>query len=314
MSTWVVEPEPAPETTLVVARPGPVSGRVEDAQGRPVPDVELCLLAPEGFWSRFDVVARSSLELAWTRSRADGSFTFKDAPLVSGARVAAAKDGFLDTKQDVPQLAGPEPAAPGTHDPLVVRMEAAPEELLWRGRVIDAGGRPVAEARVSFGGASTLSDAHGEFMLDARLDHADMRHLHTARKAGLRLRALKTGHLPGSLEIALDPKTKDPVWPGYAVPAARTGTALLRRTGRRRNRRACEKGHRRARPGDVVLGPSRGRLHRERPRRHAGALAARRCRRRGPFRDERPAGEGVPPGRFRPGDARRSHHRAHRGG
>lgn len=220
VSTWVVEPDPAPETTVVVARAGVVSGRIEDDHGRPVADADLCLLAPEGFWSRFEAIGRSSLELVWTRSGTDGSFAFADAPLIEGARVAAAKDGYLDAMQPVKRAEAP----------VIVRMRSAGTEVLWRGRVVDAAGRPVPGARVSFGGAATLSDANGEFALDARPDHPDMKHLRTAREAGLRLRALAPGHLPGVLELALDPETKEPAWPGYAV--LRLGPAPLAFAGR----------------------------------------------------------------------------------
>ncbi|MCE9594445.1 MAG: sigma-70 family RNA polymerase sigma factor [Planctomycetes bacterium] len=161
---------------VIVAPPLELAGRVVSGDGAPLEHARIAYRLPDGFESRFETVLEGSELPGWCATSAhDGRFAFATLPAIAGAQLRVTLDGYAPTIEDAP-LAG------STNVVLtLVRPNLALVGAL-RGRVVDADGRGIAEARVACGLVSVASGADGAFELD--LTRAVTADAVTAAKAG----------------------------------------------------------------------------------------------------------------------------------
>ncbi len=157
----------AAETTaetgaLIVLAPRlALAGHVLDESGVGLAGAELALQLPAGFGADFGLALDGALKRAWNAvSAADGAFALADVPWVEGARWSASLGGFEPLTEVLPEVSRADLV-------LTLRRVRTAEELV-RGLVLRADGRAAAGARVAFGLATTVADAHGRFELAAR--------------------------------------------------------------------------------------------------------------------------------------------------
>ena len=193
--------QPAYSGPVVVAAPVvPVTGRVLDPHGRPLPQVELRFRPPEDFLDRLGIPRGEATALTQRSfSAPDGSFAFPLAPGLAGASLTAELEGFVSAEQ----------ALGDWRESLTVTLERPPVDSLLRGRVVNHLGEPAAGARVSLGGAETRSDDAGRFVLDARSDHPDHANWMGRLGSSRTLVAVQLGYLPGEYRADLDVATGD---------------------------------------------------------------------------------------------------------
>lgn len=142
---------------VIVAPRVRLAGLVLDGAGRPVADARVWTEVDPGLRRGFTTIVDTSLELRGATRRCDASARFEldDAPGIAGILKAWAP-GFAE-------LALPIPAS--SREDLELRLEAAAEdELVLRGRVLDALERPVEGAWIS-SGSYARSRSDGGFLL-----------------------------------------------------------------------------------------------------------------------------------------------------
>jgi len=195
------------DSIVVVGPRIALAGFVTDEAERPLAGVELSVELPDGFRNRFTQVLDFTYEhRAGTHSAEDGRFEFEPLAYAEGARLVARDRGFEEWSAPLP-LQGDE------HLHVVLTRPSESESTL-AGIVVDELGLPVADADVAFGVEATTTDEAGRFAFD--LDDPDSMNVVAARfgvQAG-RVTAIKAGHLPATVEIALDPTTGEPLTAG----------------------------------------------------------------------------------------------------
>ncbi len=142
---------------VIVAPRVRLAGRVLDAAGRPVGAARVWTEVDPGLRRRLTSIVDTASELRGATRKCDASARFEldDAPGVAGILKAWAP-GFAE-------LALPIPAS--SRDDLELRLvAAADDELILRGRVLDALGRPVEGAWIS-SGSYARSGSDGGFLL-----------------------------------------------------------------------------------------------------------------------------------------------------
>lgn len=186
---------------VVVAPARDLQGKVVDATGAPLAGVQLALEPPEGFMRRLDAVLDSTERSdVRTTSDASGAFALPRCADIPGARIVGRLDGFETAVVE---------AQPGTDLGILVEMRTRqPEVGEIRGRVVDAGNAAVAEAFVSLGGRTAVTDSRGEFRLET-----------VGAEAALDLVALHPGFLPGRFHAEKHLATGAPIWPAEVVLA-----------------------------------------------------------------------------------------------
>jgi hypothetical protein len=177
----VDEPDPVDGYVLVVAPQATLEGRVLDETKAPIAGARVRFERPGVQYLEFDggegglrfsslMLLRDPLRatlqadldrseaVSWvTQTDGDGVFRFDGVPRVDGARVVAKKEGHQENARAVGE--------PGSELVLVLRRsEQVPGRL--RGRVVDARGDPVRDARVFLEPHEAHSDADGRFDLD----------------------------------------------------------------------------------------------------------------------------------------------------
>jgi hypothetical protein len=195
-----VEPPFGDQERLVVVAPARAyAGRVVDADGLPVAGAAVAVSLPGSFLQSLPLPAVSGasgmpgalhvvVPLAQARSDADGRFAFDSVAWIERAQVVAERDGYRTATLDLP-------AVSDTALELVLEpAEAAPRSV--HGLVLDATGAPLADAQVSLGFESVLSDPEGRFALEL---------LPFLEGKRVRVHAVREGLLPGSAELEWRP-------------------------------------------------------------------------------------------------------------
>ncbi len=150
---------------VVVAPRHELAGVVIDEQGQPIANVRVGLELPP-IANRFQDDLEGSAKAAAVRSVSDelGRFALPDSAYVEGAELVALVDGFLPYRI-------PEPEFPSSSLELVLKRPTSGPGVLT-GRVVNPFDEPVADARVSFGLASTRTDDQGWFHFDRSDQHS----------------------------------------------------------------------------------------------------------------------------------------------
>jgi len=196
------------EPLLLVARALDVEGVVQDPRGMPLASARVRFSLPSGFEARFERPLEASVGLSFGAvTGPDGRFALRGIPAVEGATLKALLEGYASTEVPVPAFA----------DAGIVIVLAPPAKPLaggLKGRVVDDGGRPVAQARVFLGLASVTTDASGEFALSfARAVTTD------------RIVAIAPGWRPAAMERPREPRGEETGWPD-SVELALPGPVL----------------------------------------------------------------------------------------
>jgi RNA polymerase sigma-70 factor (ECF subfamily) len=196
----VFHPGSTIDPLVIIAPSIDLGGEVVDPDGRPVMRARVDLALPRGFETRFTQILESTSVLGWEAyTDESGRFDLPHVPRVDGSTLRAVVDGYQ--ANEVP--------CPGFTDRGVVIALKRPDVQLsgaLRGRVVDANGAPVPQARVALGLTSTLCDEQGMFALDlARSVTADV------------ITAVKAGLLPVRMERPAEPSDKHSGWPDFVV-------------------------------------------------------------------------------------------------
>ncbi len=186
------------EPIVVIAPSIDLAGEVVDERGSPLQGAKVGLQLPDDFDVRFGEILDSTHSKSWSvRTDEHGKFALSSVPGITGGRLRAVRDGYA------PEAL----ASPGTTDEhlyFVLKRPATPTRGALSGRVLDANGDPVPEARVATGLFSVLSDEQGLF-------HIDLARAVTAEA----LAAVKEGHLPAILERPYAPDAGNAGWPDF---------------------------------------------------------------------------------------------------
>jgi hypothetical protein len=157
-------------------------------------------LEPPDFMRRLDGPRLDGRSDVHTTSDASGAFALPRCADIPGARIVGRLDGFETAVVE---------AQPGTDLGILVEMRTRqPEVGEIRGRVVDAGNAAVAEAFVSLGERTAVTDSRGEFRLET-----------VGAEAALDLVAIHPGFLPGRFHAEKDLATGAPIWPAEVVLA-----------------------------------------------------------------------------------------------
>jgi hypothetical protein len=198
------------ENSVVVSPRLRLAGIVQDEGGAPLADVELRFGLPEGSLVAAGQDLADTMSIGWeARTDAEGRFALDRLPSIPRARLRVrlapyetqvlVKDAWVDEE-------------------LVVEMREPEGE--WLAGRVEAAGQPVPSAWVFLGGASTRSDASGEFRL----------HLGGLEKEQ-ELVAAAAGHVPARLAGDVNPDGTVR-WPAFArlelggAPLALAGTVV----------------------------------------------------------------------------------------
>ncbi|MCZ6598934.1 MAG: sigma-70 family RNA polymerase sigma factor [Planctomycetota bacterium] len=220
------------EAVIVVARRISLSGYVIDEAGLPVRNATVGVLLPEDFRASFGEILDFSENVRWkTETDGGGFFEIDDAPRIETALLRAAQEGFVATQEPAPQIS--------RTDLVVVLARPALQGHVLRGRVVDAAGAPVEDARVSLSVDTTSTDGEGLFSFDLAAPHSfnAMWDQMSARFGGdplprNGLLAVKRGHLPAEFQARRHPQTGKPLWPEFVTlrlgvePFAIAGTVV----------------------------------------------------------------------------------------
>jgi RNA polymerase sigma factor (sigma-70 family) len=147
----------ANESYVVVVAPRvEISGRVVGEEGYPLSGARIRIEVPEQVRTRFQAVLDRSVLRDWSATADEqGSFSIPAAPRLDGARLAASDDGYTP-------FFGPLAEHFGAG--LVITLSRPrSEDGVLRGRVLDAAGTPVADARVAFGIDLARTESDGAF-------------------------------------------------------------------------------------------------------------------------------------------------------
>lgn len=186
---------------IVVAPSAPFQGVVVDEAGLPLAGAEVSIEPQFSLRTRFTESIDTSENMpAQARSDAAGRFGFERAPRCEGLNLEVELAGYVS--YFAPFLETDRP-----FKTIQLSRTGQAREVL-RGRVVDEGGSPLAEAVVAVGLRTTLTDSRGEFAI-ARSAQYDI------ESAVPELRAL----LPGRLPAVFVPELIDgvPQWPSFVT-------------------------------------------------------------------------------------------------
>lgn len=194
-----VVPDSDTEPVVIVAPSVDLAGRVVDSDGRPVGGAMLDVAPPDGFAARFgDVLDASRAEQFVTRSaQGDGRFALAAVPFGAGFTLQVRHAAYQPFECALP------PLGDAQMEVVLARPEGDAGEVL-HGRVLTAHGVAAADARVSAGTVTTVTDERGEFRLDLRRAAATERVV--AVRAGSRAARMarpEPGGWPAWLELQL---------------------------------------------------------------------------------------------------------------
>ncbi|MBI1382721.1 MAG: hypothetical protein GC161_16730 [Planctomycetaceae bacterium] len=147
-------------STLVVAPPVDIVGRVEDWLGRPV-QAAVQIRLPEDLRGRLGASLEHSRELRYVaETEADGRFALPASPAVRGAILELRVNDRLRASLPMPMSAGAETVF------TLPRPDNALELPLLLGRVLDDAGQPIEGVRVHWDRCVTATtDSQGHFAL-----------------------------------------------------------------------------------------------------------------------------------------------------
>lgn len=187
----------AKDPLVVLARQVAFSGRVVDADQRPLANAHLRVVLASDWTSRNGLSLEATENQSWTaRSDGQGHFAFVAAPAVPGSSVRAVLDGYASTVV-------PSPLQVRDDVEIVLARPRAALASAVRGRVLTQEGDAGAGARVALGLTTTLADDRGFFTIDlARAVTADQ------------LRAIKPGFQLGVLDRPAESGPRGG-WPEY---------------------------------------------------------------------------------------------------
>lgn len=193
-------------SVVVGARAVTLAGRVVDEGGAGVPGARLVLELPDGFRGRFPTIVDDSTEAGREESAdATGAFELAGLPAVEGATIAVTAEGFAQA--DVPLPPAGDPALT-----VVLRRPARSADAV-RGVVVDGSARPVEDALVAWGLASTRTDARGRFELDARRGAPEPDDSPFEARLKREITALRSGYLPGRVRSTGTDRDGRAQWP-----------------------------------------------------------------------------------------------------
>lgn len=221
---------------LVLPAAGAVRGRVVDPEGRPVPLASVSWAwADESTGAWVDPICPDAPR-AWTRADELGRFVLEGVPCASGgasrASLNAHPPGPFGWERSVMVPVAPPPG--GTADVGAITLSAGPRRAAVHVRVTDAGGVPLAGARVPDVFGAGLSDAQGQLRLwfDPVNAPASQEQVFSVELPGYRsaeVRATPSIDAPPQVEARLTPgEDVVSVTPtGAPTPAAPPATARL---------------------------------------------------------------------------------------
>lgn len=154
---WLGRELPAEPAILVVAPSRSYRGTVVDPDGAPVAGARVVVQVADTLLPARAVAANVVAlpnDLATASTDAQGRFTFERLGFVAGARLIAERAPFAAATLALPEAS--------TAD-LLLRLAPPDGERRLYGVVVDASGRPVAEALVSVGNESVATAADGRF-------------------------------------------------------------------------------------------------------------------------------------------------------
>jgi RNA polymerase sigma factor (sigma-70 family) len=197
------------ESLVLVARRVPLGGTVVDHAGTPLAGARLSIELPAGFHSRYPFILDSTLTRpSVAASGTDGRFSFADATRVAGSLLLCERDGFVPRRLALDQV--------GSEVSIALQRLGEARDTLG-GWVVDATGRPVGGATVSFGAERTSTEADGHFALPLASEvrrYARLKEVIGGESSSVS--ALAPGHLPGHADVELDAQGR-PLWPDGVV-------------------------------------------------------------------------------------------------
>jgi len=201
----LVSPPVEREVLVIAAKRRALNGSVHSETGQPIEGANLQLVIPDGFRRRFGRVLDHVYPRAiGATTDASGAFDVAGAIELDGALLRATADGFMPLQLPLAEITSPV-------DIVLRRPGDTPESL--HGIVVDALGRPVEDARVSFGLETTLSDEHGRFQLMRQSSNRYADTLTTQLSGASRtLHAVKRGYLPAQLVVERSSETGTALW------------------------------------------------------------------------------------------------------
>ncbi|HEX6811343.1 MAG TPA: sigma-70 family RNA polymerase sigma factor [Planctomycetota bacterium] len=164
----------ANQSTVVIAPRLELGGRVTDARGTPLPGAAVVLHLPSHLGAELGILLDYSVARTWRAvCNAEGRFRLPDVPSVENASLTASLGGFE------PRIT----ALPAASTDLLELVLDRPrrDTALVEGLVVDPWGAAVAGARVSAGGAVSITDARGGFTIDLAKNEAPARIVAVAR-------------------------------------------------------------------------------------------------------------------------------------
>ncbi len=193
------------ELQVVVAPRASCSGRVQDAQGSPLPDAIVSAWVSPNLRTRF-AQSLDQAENVPFRETSDeqGRFRLESLPLCEDMWIGCELSGYQGWSARLSDVVG--------DDLAITLARIGSDERAVRGRVVDAGSHPVAGALVALGLDTTTSDEHGAFAF--KLDDPHSMTRSWKEKPSL-LRAAKAGHLPA--EFQAERREGAPSWPDFVV-------------------------------------------------------------------------------------------------
>ena len=173
---------PPPEPPVIVVGPEMrYSGIVVDVDGARISGMELVIGLPADEAARLAPGAYQAIvPVVRVKSDAEGEFIVEAVGFVQGMTFDCHEAGYRYFSMVLPGASATD---------LVVVLEPSLDPKALAGIVVDYAGMPVADAYVSTGSFSTLTDEEGGFLLEA------------AAVSGTEIRAAKEGHLPARLEF-----------------------------------------------------------------------------------------------------------------
>jgi len=155
-------------------------GELRDADGKPLPDVEVALavtgdMIERGEWLTLDESLGTQYEVATVRTATDGSFRFAGLPSGTNAILTARSPLFAFP---MPCVTHPNLAAPtrgGSRHETDFVSWSLPRALTLTGRVFAADGTPASGAEVECQAASTVADEDGGFELHGLMEGPEKR-------------------------------------------------------------------------------------------------------------------------------------------
>ena len=187
-------PDEAGRNVLVVAPALSITGEVVDESGAPLPGAELEVNAPTHVRMRLPIVLDGSTARSFFATADEAGHFELDAAAIPGAMIRTWRPGHEDDLRALPDRS--------TFDLRIVLGNSGDRRTHLRGRVVDATGLGIEDARVALAFTHTRTTAGGGFVL--AVNERD--------EAGT-LSALKAGQLPAAIERSGESNAAPGAWP-----------------------------------------------------------------------------------------------------